>query len=100
MARAGAPIIVDEVFLGGAASQERWRKALADVGVLWVGVRCDSTVAAGRETARGDRVAGMAASQAEAVHHGVLYDMEVDTTHTESMECARAIAARVDRATP
>ncbi|MEV2250488.1 chloramphenicol phosphotransferase CPT [Streptomyces sp. NPDC050147] len=95
MARAGARVIVDEVFLGGPASQERWRKALGDVRVLWVGVRCDSTVAAGRETARGDRVAGMAASQAEVVHDGVLYDMEVDTTHTEALECARAIAARV-----
>ncbi|MGB8942451.1 MAG: chloramphenicol phosphotransferase CPT [Streptomyces sp.] len=95
MARAGARVVVDEVFLGGAASQARWQKALGDLGVLWVGVRCDSTVAAGRETARGDRVAGMAASQAEVVHRGVLYDMEVDTTHTESLECARAIAARV-----
>ncbi|MFI6088130.1 chloramphenicol phosphotransferase CPT [Streptomyces sp. NPDC051218] len=95
MARAGARVIVDEVFLGGAASQERWRNSLGDLRVLWVGVRCDSTVAAGRETARGDRVAGMASSQAEVVHHGVLYDMEVDTTRTESLECARAIAARV-----
>lgn len=95
MARAGARVVVDEVFLGGAASQARWQKALGDLGVLWVGVRCDSTVAAGRETARGDRVAGMAASQAEVVHRGVLYDMEVDTTRTESLECARAIAARV-----
>lgn len=95
MARAGARVIVDEVFLGGAASQQRWRKSLGDLGVLWVGVRCDSTVAAGRETARGDRVTGMAASQAEVVHDGVLYDMEVDTTNTESLDCARAIAARV-----
>lgn len=94
MARSGARVIVDEVFLGGAESQERWRRALGGLPVLWVGVRCDSAVAAGRETARGDRVAGMAASQAELVHHGVLYDMEVDTTHTESLECARAIAAR------
>lgn len=95
MARAGARVIVDEVFLGGAASQQRWRKSLGDLGVLWVGVRCDSTVAAGRETARGDRVAGMAASQADVVHDGVFYDMEVDTTNTESLECARAIAARI-----
>ncbi|MFD0554777.1 chloramphenicol phosphotransferase CPT [Streptomyces rectiviolaceus] len=94
MARAGARVIVDEVFLGGAASQQRWQKSLGDLRVLWVGVRCDSAVAAGRETARGDRVAGMAASQADVVHHGVLYDMEVDTTDTESLECARAIAAR------
>ncbi|WP_371749409.1 chloramphenicol phosphotransferase CPT [Streptomyces sp. NBC_01283] len=96
MARAGARVVVDEVFLGGAASQARWQKALGDLGVLWVGVRCDSAVAAGRETARGDRIAGMAASQAEMVHRGVLYDMEVDTTRTESLECARAIAAHVD----
>ena len=64
MARAGARIIVDEVFLGGAASQQRWQNALGPLGVLWVGVRCESAVAAGREMARGDRVPGMAASQA------------------------------------
>jgi len=93
MARARARIIVDEVFLGGAASQQRWKDALGPPPVLWV-VRCDVGVAAGREIARGDRVAGMAASQAEVVHRGVAYDMQVDTTHTEALECARAIAAR------
>ena len=65
MAHAGARIIVDEVFLGGAASQQRWKTALGALPVLWVGVRCDSAVAVGREIARGDRVAGQAASQAE-----------------------------------
>lgn len=95
MARAGAGVIVDDVFLGGEASQERWRKALGGLDVLWVGVRCASEVAAGREVARGDRVRGMAALQAETVHRGVLYDLEVDTTHTESLDCARAIAAQV-----
>lgn len=93
MARAGAKVILDEVFLGGADSQQRWQ--LDGVNVLWVGVRCDSTVAAEREIARGDRVTGMAASQAERVHRGVSYDLEVDTARWESMECARTIAARV-----
>ena len=51
-------------------------------------------VAAAREVARGDRVTGMAQSQAAVVHQGVVYDVEVDTTHAESLECARAIAAR------
>jgi chloramphenicol 3-O phosphotransferase len=37
----------------------------------------------------------MAASQADVVHEGVFYDLEVDTTHTESLVCARAIAAHV-----
>jgi chloramphenicol 3-O phosphotransferase len=95
MARAGARIIVDEVLLGGPASQQRWRNALDPLPVLWVGVRCDRAVAAAREIARGDRVPGMAASQADAVHQGIVYDLQVDTTHTEALDCARAIAARV-----
>lgn len=95
MARAGARLIVDEVFLGGAASQQRWRDTLADLDVLWVGVRCDASVAAGREIARGNRVSGQARSQAHLVHQGVSYDLEVDTTRTEPMECARLVAARL-----
>jgi chloramphenicol 3-O phosphotransferase len=95
MARAGARVILDEVFLGGAASQRRWQEALAGLPVLWVGVRCDGAVAAGREVARGDRITGMAASQAEVVHQGVAYDLEVDTAHAEPMACARAIARQV-----
>jgi len=95
MARAGARIILDDVFLGGAASQERTRTHLEGLAVLWVGVRCDAEIAAGREVARGDRAPGMAALQAEAVHAGVTYDLEVDTSATEALACARAIAARV-----
>lgn len=95
MVRAGARVIVDDVFLGGAVGQQRWRDALAGLDVLWVGVRCDAGVAEGREIARGDRIQGMATRQADVVHRGVTYDVEVDTTHTESLACARAIADRV-----
>ncbi|MGA5197495.1 chloramphenicol phosphotransferase CPT [Streptomyces exfoliatus] len=95
MARAGARIIIDDVFLGGAASQTRWRDTLGDLPTLWVGVHCDPTVAAGREIARGDRTPGMAAQQAGIVHEGVEYDLTIDTTHTESLACARTIAARL-----
>jgi chloramphenicol 3-O phosphotransferase len=95
MTRAGARVIIDDAFLGGAASQRRWQRALAGLAVLWVAVRCDSAVAAGRELARGDRVTGMAGSQAELVHQGVACDLEVDTTHTEALACARTIAAHI-----
>jgi chloramphenicol 3-O phosphotransferase len=95
MARAGARVIIDDVFLGGVASQRRWRDVLGGLAVLWVGVRCESAVAAGREIARGDRTQGMAAAHADVVHEGVFYDLEVDTTHTESLMCARTIAGRV-----
>ncbi|MFF0200795.1 chloramphenicol phosphotransferase CPT [Streptomyces sp. NPDC005017] len=95
MVHAGARVVLDDVFLGGADSQKRWQRALDGTDVLWVGVRCAPDVAAGRELARGDRVVGMAAAQAEPVHRGVAYDLEIDTARTESMECARRIAARL-----
>jgi chloramphenicol 3-O phosphotransferase len=95
MARAGARIIVDDVFLSGARSQQHWLDALGDLPTFWVGVHCEPSVAAGREIARGNRVPGQAASQAPVVHVGVRYDLEVDTTHTESIECARIIAAEI-----
>lgn len=95
MARAGARIILDEVLLSGAAGQQRSNAALAGLSVFWIGIRCDSAIAAAREVARGDRIRGMAVSQAERVHKGVVYDLEVDTSHTEALECARIIAAHV-----
>src|SRR4029077_10910009 len=73
MAAAGAPVVIDDVFLGGADSQERLRHAFAALDVLWVGVRCSPEEAARRERARGDRVIGQAAAQAEIVHTGVVY---------------------------
>jgi chloramphenicol 3-O phosphotransferase len=95
MACAGAGVILDLVFLKGAAAQERWGNVLAGLQVLWVGVQCDPLVAAAREGARGDRVPGMAASQARLVHQGVVYDIEVDTTRTSPGDCARLILDRI-----
>jgi chloramphenicol 3-O phosphotransferase len=95
-ARAGAKVVIDDVFLGGAASQQRWEHALGDLEVLWVGVRCDIAITEERERMRGNRSQGMAAQQAEVVHVGVHYDLEVDTSHTESLDCARTIAARLN----
>ncbi len=94
-ARAGAPVIVDDVFLAGPASRQRWCEALHGLDVLWVAVRCDPVEAAARERARGDRTTGMAADQAARVHHGVHYDLEVDTTRTPPAVCARTIASHL-----
>ncbi|TDP97565.1 chloramphenicol phosphotransferase CPT family protein [Labedaea rhizosphaerae] len=95
MVRAGAKVIIDDVFLSGRESQDRWRQALAGLAVLWVGVHCDAVTAEARELARGDRIAGMAAKQAETVHDGVHYDLEVDTTDTDATTCAELITARL-----
>ena len=91
--RAGVSVIVDDVFLGGGASQRRWQAALGDLPCLWVGVSCDPAEAEKRELARGDRVAGMHHQQAEVVHLGVHYDLEIDTTRHSPEVLARQIAA-------
>lgn len=95
MARAGAGVIIDDVFLEGALSQQRTRDSLEGLDVLWVGVRCAPEVATAREQARGDRPAGMAAGQAEVVHRGVVYDVVVDSGCASAQECVALIAARM-----
>lgn len=95
MARAGAGVIIDDVFLDGAVSQQRTSEHLEGLEVLWVGVHCAPDVAAARERARGDRPAGMAVGQAAAVHRGVVYDLVVDSSTASPEECASIIAARV-----
>jgi chloramphenicol 3-O phosphotransferase len=96
IARAGTGVIIDDVFLDGGRSQARLRAALEGLAVLWVGVRCQPDVAEARERGRRDRTRGMARDQAERVHHGVTYDVVVDTTDTPADECAAVIAARME----
>lgn len=96
MVHAGACIIIDDVFLSGVEARDRWQAALVNISVLWVGVRCDPAVAAERERARGDRVTGMAETQASMVHAGMTYDLEVDTSATSALECAQRIALLID----
>jgi chloramphenicol 3-O phosphotransferase len=79
LARSGVDVLVDEVLLGGGADQRRWNDALRDLEVRWVGVRCAPDIAAAREARRGDRPAGVARKQADAVHNGVRYDFDIDT---------------------
>ena len=64
MAGAGARIIVDEVFLGGAASEHRWMPPPGPLPTLWVGSGLEAARSPpGREArAIADRIAVMAAS--------------------------------------
>jgi chloramphenicol 3-O phosphotransferase len=66
---------------------------LRGLAVGWVGVRCAPDIVAAREARRGDRIAGMAASQAEFVHSGINYDLVVDTGVTDPDNLAHAVRA-------
>lgn len=91
VAVAGGQVIVEDNFVSGPSAQHRWREVLGDLPTAWVGVHCPPAVAAERERDRVDRVEGMAANQAELVHRGIDYDLEVDTSVVD----AATIATRI-----
>jgi chloramphenicol 3-O phosphotransferase len=91
MAEAGARLLIEDGFISGPRAQARWRAALGSLPVGWVAIRCDPAAAAEREGRRGDRVSGMASSQALAVHEGIEYDLEVDTTSLSPATAAQQI---------
>ncbi len=93
IARRGANVLIEDGFLGGIASQNRWMEALAGLSIFWVGVICDEQTAVIRERARGDRDAGMASSQRLLVHRGILYHCIVDTTDGDSSALANDVLA-------
>lgn len=97
IARAGAAVIADEVFLDGRRSQDRLAAALQGLAVVWVGVHCEPDVAETRETQRDDRIRGQARDQALRVHKGVQYDLVVDTARTTPSQCAETIVEWVTR---
>jgi chloramphenicol 3-O phosphotransferase len=93
-ARGGANVIIDEVLLGGGSEQQAWRAALS-AEPLWVGIRCRAEEAERRETQRGDRDTGMARGQADAVHDGVVYDVDLDLTAMSTAEAVVPIVAAI-----
>ena len=91
IAELGGQILIEDNFVSGPTGQTRWREALHRSAVGWIGVRCPPEVAERRELARGDRVQGMAADQADRVHVGINYDLEVDTAEASVEQNAALI---------
>ncbi|RJS45757.1 chloramphenicol phosphotransferase CPT family protein [Nocardioides cavernaquae] len=99
VAAAGGLVIIEDNFVSGPSAQRRWREALGQVPTAWIGVRCPPAVAAERERDRADRVEGMAAKQAESVHRGIHYDLEVDTSVVDAVTIAGAIREHLQLST-
>ena len=97
LARGGVNVLLDDLTLDGVADQQRWNDALRGLGVLWVGVRCAPAIAAEREVRRQSRLPGIARHQAESVHVGVRYDVEVDTGVLDLRQAMAVIAESMGR---
>jgi chloramphenicol 3-O phosphotransferase len=92
LAHSGINVLLDDLTLDGTADQQRWNDALQGLDVLWIGVRCAPAIAAEREAKRQSRLPGIARHQAESVHVGVRYDVEVDTGLLDLHESMSLIA--------
>src|SRR5580704_10090005 len=97
LVRGGVNVILDDLTLDGATDQARWDEALQGLAVCWIGVRCAPGMAAEREARRGTRLPGTARHQAESVHQGVRYDVEVDTGVMDLRQTTGVIAGHLDR---
>jgi len=97
LARSGVNVLLDDLTLEGVADQQRWNDALQGLDVLWVGVRCAPAIAAEREVKRQTRLPGIARHQAESVHLGVRYDVEVDTGVLNPREAISVVVESMSR---
>jgi len=92
MAGQGNNLIVDDVMVEGEMAQ--YQALLSDFEVFRVGVIAPLAVLEARESARADRLAGLARWQFGRVHRDVIYDIEVDTSVLTAQECACRIQQR------
>lgn len=83
LARLNHYIIIDDVAFG-KQDVDKWRSALKDYNVLWIGINTPLPVLEEREKQRGNRMIGSARAQYYQVHKGVTYDLEFDTSKNSS----------------
>ncbi|TMP77330.1 hypothetical protein CWB73_20330 [Pseudoalteromonas phenolica] len=90
LAETGHNVIVDLVFCGQKTYRELTHE-LEQFNLKIVKVECPLEELEKRELARGNRRVGLAKSQYESVHCGVLYDLEVNTFLNSPEQCAQQI---------
>lgn len=89
MASQGNNLIVDDVMIEGEMAE--YQVLLRDFEVFRVGVFAPLDALEARESARADRLPGLARWQFERVHKGQHYDFDVDTSLLSAQECALRI---------
>lgn len=101
LTKAGSDVIAEAVMT--RQRRASYVEALDSVEVVLVGVRCDLVVARQREQQRTDRLRGpmdLPAAAFEAVHEGLRYDIEVDTTNRSAVQLAAALAPQIGSVHP
>jgi len=91
IAGCGYDVVVDYVLLDDRM-YEAFRKKLAHVETVFVGVICNSETLNQRESARGDRALGLSEQQENSVHFcRSQYDLELESTTRSPAQLASVI---------
>ncbi|TQV81501.1 chloramphenicol phosphotransferase CPT family protein [Aliikangiella coralliicola] len=90
LAETGHNVIVDIIFCGLKTYNE-FKQELKGFNVSLIKIYCPLEELIKRELARGDRKPGLAESQLDSVHSGVIYDLSINTSAGNSSECAQNI---------
>lgn len=94
LAANGHNVLVDDVVLAPEVLQRRVA-LLADFDLWYIGVKCPVEIAEQRELSRGDRIPGLAKAQFAQAHRPNIYDLEVDTSKLNPVECAEKILTTI-----
>lgn len=97
MAGAGPDILAETAITPGR--RRLYETTFAETPITLIGVMCPREVAIEREGARTDRQRGPIQLDADAyaaVHDGLSYDTQIDTTKEGPHELARALALHFD----
>lgn len=95
LCRSGCSVIVDDLLFKRSYLDD-YIDVLEPTNTWFIGVHCNLEVVHAREAKRPGRFPGTATSHFEQVHqHGVVYDLEVDTSHKHPKEVAEQIVARL-----
>ena len=90
LAETGHNVIVDIIFCGQKTYKELTEE-LEGTNLTIVKLECPVEELERREKERGDRAIGLAKSQIDTIHDGVIYDLNLDTSTTTPEECAQTI---------
>lgn len=92
LARSGNQVITIGT---GPDGQDGWRRRLAGIRCVFVGLTPSLAVCERRERARDDRAAGNAAREWPTVHQGWSYDLEIDTGTIGPRQAAALVLAEL-----
>lgn len=82
----GNSVVVDDLMLGTEVYAD-WLESLKGVPAAWIRIDCPLDIAELRERQRGQRP-GLARGTHDLVHHGLRYDLAIDTSTQTPSEAA------------